>query len=101
MSHVVTQIDGQVIARDVALRAKALNTLRSARRPHVVVAFAPFVAILLVGIALTGLHADFWPKTVIGLACMLSIASIATSWHFHRQLSAIADLLLLNESERR
>jgi hypothetical protein len=54
MNSTVSDIDGQMIARRVAMREEALSILRAARRPPLYVALAPFAAIFLVGFGLAG-----------------------------------------------
>lgn len=95
MNSAVTEIDGRTIARSVAVREKALLILRSARRPPLAVALAPFAAIFLTTVGLSGLQMPFWPKTIIGAACMLAFASAASAWHLYRQLLAVIDLILV------
>jgi hypothetical protein len=98
MNNALSEIDGNMIATSVATREKALRILKATRRPSL----APtLLAVVVVGIGLSGLQLSFWPKLVIFVACALSFASVAFTWRIQRQLSAAIDLLLLNEDQKR
>jgi hypothetical protein len=97
MNSLGTETDGQIIARNVVVRASALELLRSARRPPTWLKLAPIVAMLLVAVGMNGPRTDISSRAVIGTACMLAFTCAAALWHLLRFLAAIADLLLLNE----
>ena len=100
MSEVVAEIDGRAIAKDVAVRSKALKILRESRRPGPVQLTALVISIVVVELALSRLRTDLWAKLVLSVACMLTFASVAELWQIRRQLSAISDLLLLSAADR-
>lgn len=95
VKSVVADIDGQMIARSVATREKALSILRAANRPPLSLAFAPFLSIFLVSFGLAGLKLPLLPRIVIYAACMLSFWSTAFAIYLYRQLRALSDLTLL------
>jgi hypothetical protein len=102
MNSASSEIDGKMIATSVATREKALLILKAARRPSFIVSLAPsLLAVVVVVIGLSGLQLSFWPKLIVSVACALSFASAAFAWHIQRQLSAVIDLLLLNEDQKR
>lgn len=100
MSEVASEMDGQLISRNVAVRAKALKALRELRHPATLRWTALLISMVVVGIGLSGLHPAFWAKVVLSVACILTFTSVAELWQMRRQLSAISDLLLLSETER-
>jgi hypothetical protein len=97
MNNVLTEMDGQIIARSAAIRARALATLQSARRLSTPVKLTPLLAIILVTTGLADVQINSVAKIILSVACFLSFSSAAMAWHFQRQLTAIADLLLQNE----
>ena len=102
MNSALSEIDGKMIATSVATREKALLILKAARRPSFIAILAPtLLAIVVVVVGLSGIQLPFWPKLVVSVACMLSFTSAAFAWRVQRQLSAVIDLLLLNEDQKR
>jgi hypothetical protein len=97
MNNVLTEMDGQMIARSAAVRARALATLQSARHVSTPMTLPPLLAIFIVTIGLVDLQINAVAKIVLSVACGLSFCSAAMAWHFQRQLTAITDLVLQDE----
>jgi hypothetical protein len=102
MSNVLTQIDGQMIARNVEVREKALRLLRDERRPSsATIIVTTCVVVTLSQFGLGGLHPNVLSRIVISVACGLSYLSLVNFWTIRRQLRAITDLLLLDAAQSR
>ena len=101
MNQVATELEGQMIVGSEATRAKAIATLRSARRPPVWTWLISFVTTIAAGVVLTGLDLPFWPSVIIVGVCISFVSTIPMLGHDHRQLLAAIDLLLLNEGRKR
>jgi len=102
MHNVVAEVEGQMLARSEAARAKAIAILRSARRPPLwawLISAAMTIAVM-VGLT-TGLNLPFWPTVIISGVCVSYVSTLAAVGHDHRQLLAAIDLLLLNEDQKR
>ncbi len=102
MNSAAAEMEGKMIAASVATRQKALSILKESRRPSFVGTLAPsLVAIALGGSGVSALDLPLWPKIVLSVACTLAFASVAFAWRVQRQLTAVTDLLLLHEDQKR
>ena len=102
MNSFVAELDGKQIAASVAVRAKALSTLKSLRRPSVVAAIvSPSAgAVVAITVRVSEPHLSLWSMIILGSVCGLGVAAFASLFRIQRQLSAAIDLLLLNEDRK-